>query len=218
MDTVKARKSMVDSQVRPNDVPDIHLQVAMETVPREIFVPANKRALAYVEMDVPLFDGRWLLKARDFSKLIHAAKIKPTDLVLDVGCGYGYSAAIMAHLASVVVGVEANAEAIEKAEQVLADLALDNVAMVQGDLPAGVPSQGPFDVIVVAGGVTTGLEPLLQQLRPDGGRLVTIIVKKGVGVATLITRSGDSFGHLPLFEAHPSGILPGFEAPATFQF
>lgn len=218
MDTAKARKHMVDSQVRPNDVTDKDLIRAMGTLPREAFVPANRRGLAYVEKDVPLFEGRWLLKARDFSKLLDAAHIKPTDLVLDIGCGRGYSTAVMAHLASVVVGLEDNPEAIAEASATCTDLGLDNVAFVEGPLAEGYAQQGPYDVIVLAGGVEVLPEKLFDQLSPEGGRLVTILMNRGVGHATLYTRHQDVVGDRVLFEGYPAGVLPGFNLSEGFVF
>ena len=218
MDLALARKHMVDSQVRPNDVPDLRLQAAMERLPREAFVPANRRHLAYVEADVPLFEGRWLLKARDLSKLIHGAAIQPGDLVLDVGCGYGYASAVMAPLCGVVVGLEEDEAVVAKATETLTSLGIDNAVAVQGKLAEGCPKQGPYDVVVVAGGVRQGLDPLLAQLKPDVGRLVTIVVERGVGQATLFTRAGESVGRRRLFEAHPPGILPGFNQSEGFVF
>lgn len=218
MDTVLARKHMVDSQVRPNDVPDVRLQHAMETIPREIFVPANRRPLAYVEKDIDLFDGRWLLKARDLSKLIHGASIQKDDLVLDVGCGYGYSTAVMAQLGGVVVGLEDNEAAAEKAQENLTTLGCDNAVVVTGPLTEGCEKQGPYDVIVVPGAVERNLDKLLSQLKPDVGRLVTIVMDRGLGQATLYTRAGAAFGRRRLFEAQPAGVLPGFNLSAGFTF
>ncbi|MBB4659229.1 protein-L-isoaspartate O-methyltransferase family protein [Parvularcula dongshanensis] len=220
MDTALARKHMVDSQVRPNDVPDMRLQKAMETLPREAFVPANRRALAYVERDVPLFEGRWLLKARDLSKLIHGANIQASDLVLDVGCGFGYSAAVMSQLAGVVVGLEEDESVVAKATDNLTGLGIDNAVMVKGPLPEGCPKQGPYDVIVIAGGVQRNLEGLLSQLKPDVGRLVTIVMSPqgALGHATIYTRAGEAFGRRRLFESQPSGVLPGFNHSAGFVF
>ncbi|MEM7739786.1 MAG: protein-L-isoaspartate O-methyltransferase [Pseudomonadota bacterium] len=218
MDAAKARKHMVDSQVRPNDVTDVRLQSAMATLPRERFVPANRKTLAYVERDVSLFEGRALLKAREFSKLVHAATIQPDDLVLDVGCGYGYSTAVLSHLAGVVVGLEESEEIAAKATERLSDLGLDNVVMMTGPLEAGWAKQAPFDVIVVAAGIESGIETLLSQLKDQGGRLVAIKVTAGVGTGTLYTRSGSAFGERKLFECHAAGILPGFAKPDAFQF
>lgn len=218
MDTAKARKHMVDSQVRPNDVTDFALQGAMLELPRERFVPADKRALAYVEQDVPLFDGRWLLKARDFSKLINEANIQKDDLVLDIGCGFGYSTAVLSKLASVVVAVEEDEKVASDASERIGELGLDNAVVMQNALTEGCPAQAPYDVIVIAGGVETNLEPLLKQLKEDVGRLVTIKMDGPVGHAMIYTRSGDAFGERRLFEAHPAGVIPGFKKAQSFQF
>ncbi|MEM9810575.1 MAG: protein-L-isoaspartate O-methyltransferase [Pseudomonadota bacterium] len=218
MDTVKARKHMVDSQVRPNDVTDIGLQAAMGNVPRERFVPANRRALAYVEQDVPLFEGRHLLKARDFAKLIDAANVQPGDLILDVGCGYGYSSAVLAQIGGVVVALEESQEVVDKASSLFSAFSIDNAVSVQGPLAEGYAKQAPFDVIVVAGGVEEGLDQLFSQLKEDVGRLVTIKMHDRVGTATLFTRSGTAYGERRLFEAHPAETIPAFRKKQQFQF
>lgn len=218
MDTVRARKFMVDSQVRPNDVPDIRLQRAMESLPREDFVPASHRLQAYVEKDIPLFPGRWLAKARDFSKLIQAANVQPTDLILDVGCGFGYSTAVLSRLGSVAVGLETGADAMARASEACADHGIDNVAFVTGPLAAGCPNQGPFDVIVIAGGVEAGFEGLLKQLRAEGGRLVTFVMQRGIGLATVFSRNGEAMGRRVVFEGHPAGTISGFNQSSTFNF
>lgn len=218
MDFATARKHMVDSQVRPNDVTDSALQSAMETLPRENFVPSNRKALAYAEMGIKLFDGRWLLQARDFSKLIHAAGIRKGDLVLDVGCGYGYSTAVISRLAGMVVALEEDAAVAAKAEAKFGDLAIDNAVSVSGPLTDGMVDQGPYDVITIAnGGIAGRPEKLLDQLKP-GGRLVAIMVAGGIGRAVVYTRAVDGIGDRAVFEAQPPGILPGFEKSAAFTF
>lgn len=209
---------MVDSQVRPNDVTDLGLQAAMSELPRERFVPADRRNIAYVEKDVPLFEGRWLLKARDFSKLINEANVQKSDLVLDIGCGYGYSTAVLARLCSVVVGVEEDEGTVQKASERIAEVGIDNAVMMQNPLAEGCAKQGPYDVIVVAGGTEANLEGLLSQLKEDVGRLVTIKTNGPVGTAMLYTRSGEAYGERRLFEAHPAGVIPAFRKAASFQF
>ena len=218
MDFAAARKHMVDSQVRPNDVTDLVLQTAMETLPREQFVPSNRKGLAYAELGIPLFDGRWLLQARDFSKLIHAAGIRKGDLVLDVGCGYGYSAAVVARLAGMVVALEETAETVAAAEQKFQALGIDNAVSVQGSLAAGIVDQGPYDVITIAnGGIEARPEQLLAQLKP-GGRLVAIKVEGGIGRAMVWIRSADGIGERAVFDAQPPGIIPEFRKAAAFVF
>lgn len=217
MDMVRARKAMVDSQVRPNDVPDLRLQKAMGWIPREQFVPANRRGAAYTEKDLLLFEGRWLLKARDFSKLVHALHVGADDLVLDVACGFGYSSAVLSQLAEMVIAVEDHKAAVEKGTEILTDLEFDNVALVEGVLTDGAPGQGPFDVILIAGGVEQVPSALFDQLKP-GGRLGTILVDKGIGHATLFVKADGVIGERTLFEASPAGIVPGFEKAREFSF
>jgi protein-L-isoaspartate(D-aspartate) O-methyltransferase len=217
MDFATARKHMVDSQVRPNDVTDLKLLKALEITARERFVPEAQKPRAYMEMDIPLFKGRWLLEARDFSKLIHAAGISDQDLVLDIGCGYGYSTSILSHIAGMVVALEDNPDIVAEAEKNLSDDQRDNEVVVEGTLTQGKPDQGPFDAIIIAHGVEFVPDELLAQLK-DGGRLVTIIKRDAIGQAVLITRNGDDFGHVALFEASPAGILPGFQKESAFSF
>lgn len=218
MDFASARKHMVDSQVRPNDVTDIGLQIAMETLPREMFVPTNRKSLAYAELGIELFPGRWLLQARDFSKLIHSAGIKPRDLVLDVGCGFGYSAAVISRIAGMVVALEEDAEVAARAEENFGTLNIDNAVSVSGALAEGVADQGPFDVITIAnGGIAVRPDALLKQLKP-GGRLVAAQVTGGIGRAMVYTKSDAGIGDRVAFDAQPPGIIPGFANAVAFSF
>ena len=218
MDYAKARKHMVDSQVRPNDVTHTALLRAMDTTPRETFVPSNRQSMAYAEMDIQLFEGRYLLRARDFSKLLEAAGIKDGDLVLDVGCGQGYSSVILAHMAGMVMAVEEDAGTVATAEANIAASGIDNAVVVEGALAAGLEAQGPFDVIVMASGVV-GEEPaaLLAQLK-DGGRLVCIRLEGGVPFAKIYVRSGDNTGSRVVFEAATTARLSAFQPEAVFEF
>lgn len=217
MDFATARKHMVDSQVRPNDVPNLTLQRAMETLPREEFVPTNKKHLAYAEMDIPLFEGRWLMRARDFSKLVHELQVDEQHLVLDVGCGFGYSTAVLARMASMVLAIEDNEAACQKVEARLSALSIDNAAVIECPLPDGMPGQGPYDRILINGAVEAVPPALLQQLA-DGGRLAAIIVRGDVAEATIFIRSGDTFGDVVRFEAAHKDLVPGFTRPKEFVF
>jgi len=218
VDNLKARKHMVDSQVRPNDVANLALQNAMLSLPRERFVPADRKTRAYVEQDIELFEGRWLLKARDFAKLVEAANIQPTDLILDVGCGYGYSSAVLGALGDVVVALEEDGSVIDSATDRWNDLGIANVVGLSGPLTEGYAKQAPYDVIVVAGGVQVGLDGLLNQLKDDVGRLVAIDFTARVGTAKVFKRSGDVVSARSLFEAHPAGVIPAFARSASFVF
>ena len=154
-----ARFNMVESQIRTNDITDPALLKAFQTVPREAFVPASVEAIAYMDEDLcvqPAAEGRaarYLMEPRVFAKLVQAAEITDSDLVLDVGCATGYSAAILARVADAVVAVEADEELAAKAGETLLAQSVDNAAVVVGKLQDGCAKQGPFDVIVLSGSV-----------------------------------------------------------------
>lgn len=216
MDANAARVAMINGQVRTNDVADKAVQDALSAVPREVFAPRGKRSLAYADLDLPVGEGRWLLRPRDFAKLLAALDVKPTDLVLDVACARGYSTAVLAKLAETVIGLEDDFSRVERASESLTEMGVDNAAVIQGELAAGAPDQGPFDVIFVNGAVQTAPEAWSAQLN-DGGRLGVIVREGGVGRACLYQRSGDVVGRRVLFESG-APLLPGFEKPASFAF
>lgn len=211
-----ARETMLDSQIRTNDVTDRAIQAAFRKVPRECFVPKAKTALAYGDANVELGEGRWMLRPRDFSKMVDAADIGSGDVVLDIACGRGYSVAIMAQLAETVVALEENNELVEKATSLLDKCGVSNAAVVQGDLKAGAPEHGPFDVIFVNAAVSVVPQTWKDQLA-NGGRLV-VAVSEGVTSLCRVkvyTKSGDSIGERIAFDANVP-ILPGFEAAQAF--
>ena len=216
------RQNMVESQVRPSDVTDRRIPRAMNAVPREVFVPAARRSLAYLDIDL-VVDGsgqppsrRAILAPRTFAKLLQLASIEPTDVVLDIGCATGYSAAVLAQLAQKVVALEIDAALAQEAMQLLRTLKADNIAVVEGNLTVGFPAQGPFDVIVVEGAVARVPDTLLGQLK-DGGRLVAIIVDGPTGRACVWQRAGETISERDGFDA-AAPFLPGFEPVRGFVF
>ena len=200
-DFTSARQHMVDSQIRTSDVTDIDVLRAFRAIPRERFVPKSKQALAYSDSHIATDDDRTLISPRDFSKLVMAAEITPSDVVLDVACGRGYSSAILAHLADTVVGLEDTEERVNRATSELTNADINNAAVVQGSLIAGAPEHGPFNVIVINGAVNAVPEALLKQLAHQG-RLVTIVKDGAVGRATVYTRSGDAVGERVIFDSN----------------
>ena len=167
VDFSQARTMMVDTQVRPNDVTKYPVIEAMLTVPREAFVPDARQAVAYVGENVPLAQDRWLLEPRSFGKMLDGLNIQPTELVLIVGAGLGYDAAVVARLAQAVVALESHPEMAAQAEATLAEQGVDNVAVVTGELAAGYPAQAPYDVILIAGGIEELPQALADQLAEE---------------------------------------------------
>lgn len=212
-----ARKHMVDSQVRPNDVTDLRLQLALEAVPREAFLPTAMRDQAYVERELAYAPGRRLITARDFAKLVAALDVGPGDLVLDIACGAGYSTAVLAALSRKVVAVEPDEGLRKTARETLAGLRIENVEVVPGDAEGGAPALGPFDLVFIGGGIAIEPARLLDQLK-DGGRLAAIKVEDGVGRGVVYTRRDGAIGARAAFDASTGFILPGFESPKRFSF
>ena len=128
------RTLMVDTQVRPSDVTKFPIIDAMLSVPRERFVPADRREAAYMGENIELGSGRVILEPRTLAKLLDALDIQPSDVVLDLGCGLGYSTAVMARMAEAVVAVEDDPARAGEAQQTLSELGVDNAAVIEGDI------------------------------------------------------------------------------------
>lgn len=215
-DFAKARDHMVESQIRTSDVTEPAILKAFRTTPREKFVPKAKSALAYGDSHIKMDEGRIMLRPRDFAKLIDAAEIRSSDIVLDIACGRGYSTAIMAKLADTVVGLETTDQAVDKATDLLNNADISNAAIVKGDLKSGAAEHGPFNVIFVNGAVTDVPKPWIAQLA-NRGRLVCIVQNGPMGRGTVFTKSGDQIGERVVFDAS-APILPGFEREEAFVF
>ena len=213
-----ARKTMVDCQLRPSKVTDQFILDAFMTIPREDFVGKQQRALAYVDEDLPLSGGRCLMEPMALARLLQALEIRPDDSVLIVGAGCGYGTAVAAKLAGSVIAIETRASLVDKAQDVLVSIGIDNAAIVKSRLVDGYPEEGPYDRILIEGGVETVPDSLLKQLTPKG-RLVAIYRKPGhpVGVASVWTRSGKEFTRTPLFDARVPN-LDEFNAKVEFSF
>jgi len=217
VDYAAARANMVGSQLRTNKVSDTGLLEAFEAVPRELFVPADKRGVAYVDEDLAVADGRYLMKPMVLARLLQEAAIEPGDIVLDIGCCSGYSSAILAKLAATVVAVESDKRLAAEANRILSDQGNDNVVVVEAPLDEGYPKQAPYNVIFIAGSVAEVPKAICDQLI-DGGRLVTVVKdRSGLGRASLMQRTGDVVSSRVLFDA-ATPYLPGFTREPGFIF
>ncbi len=211
-----ARLAMVDNQIRPSDVTAYPVIDAMLSVAREDFVPGTLRDVAYLGEHLPLGEGRVLLDPRVAGKMLDALAIGPSDLVLDIGAGLGYSTAVIARLCEVVVGVEENPEFAAQALRTLGDKGVDNSVIHEGPLAAGAPEHGPYDVIVLEGAVESLPEALTAQLK-DGGRIGAIFTTGGAGAMRLGIKSDGRISWRRMFDC-AAPLLPGFAQPAEFRF
>ena len=216
MDYEIARKNMVLGQIKTNDVTDPLVMNAMSKVPRERFIAASLQSQAYLDGDVSVGDGRWLIQPMVAARLIQLASVQDTDHALVVPCGSGYLAAVVSYLAGSVVAVEESVDLKESAAQVLSDLGMDTVAVVSGQINEGCPSQAPFDVIIFDGSLSQVPKAIKEQLA-DGGRLVAVIQDKNIGRATLVQRTGGNFGERISFDANIA-LLPEFRVAESFVF
>lgn len=208
------RVMMVDTQVRPSDVTKFPIIDAMLSVPREIYVPADRREAAYVGENLVLAQGRVMLEARTLAKLLDALDIQPGEMVLDLGCGLGYSAAVIARLAETVVAVEGDEALAVEAGRILSEAGVDNAIVVTGPLAAGAAKHAPYDVITIEGGVETVPASLLAQLK-DGGRIGAIFMEGAVGTVKVGYKAGDQVTWRAVFNA-TAPLLDGFARPKTF--
>jgi protein-L-isoaspartate(D-aspartate) O-methyltransferase len=214
-DPAKARHLMVEGQVRTADVTDAALLDAMLTLPRERFLPASQAPLAYLDSDISLGNGRALLKPMVLAKLITAARVGREDRVLDVGCGTGYSSAVLARLAGSVVALEEDADLARQAKEALATVGAE-VEVVTGPLTGGWAARAPYDVILLDGATQIPPETLGGQLKPDG-RIVGIYSGSAAAKGMIYHHIEGRLVGRPVFDG-TARLLPGFAAPPAFVF
>ncbi|NDV51091.1 MULTISPECIES: protein-L-isoaspartate O-methyltransferase [Roseobacteraceae] len=212
-DFVTLRRMMVDTQVRPSDVTKFPIIDAMLRVPREAFVPDEAVDAAYAGRNIDLGDGRVVLDPRTFAKMLDALNVDGDDLVLDIGSGLGYSAAVIARIAEAVVAVEDDAERAEEAQPLLMDHA-DNVIQHVGPLAEGAPQHGPYDAIVIEGGIEQLPETIAGQLK-DGGRIACIFMDGALGTVKVGWKIDGTITWRFSFNA-TAPVLAGFNKEVAF--
>ena len=211
-----ARNHMIESQIRTNKVLDERLIDAMRELPREAYLPESLQARAYIDDDLPLGGGRYLIEPMVVARLLQAADVRATDNTMVVGAGTGYAAALLAKLASSVVAVESDAELGDRGIAALAHVSIANVLWYKGNLAEGAAKQGPYDVILIDGGVEIVPQGLLDQLA-EGGRLVTVRREQRLGHAILMQKDRGVVSQRILFDANVP-LLAAFAKPPGFTF
>jgi len=211
-----ARTAMVDSQIRPSDVTKYPIIEAFLSTPREVYVPNACRSIAYAGEHMDLGNRRSLLDPRVFAKMLDTLNVQPDELVLDIGCGLGYSTAILAKLAEAVVAVESDAGMVENATATLSEQSVDNAFVTFGDLTEGNAKNGPYDVIILQGSVDEIPGSLINQLK-DGGRICTIFNDHKLGECRIGYKAHQNLSWDTVFNA-TAPLIAGFEAKTEFKF
>ena len=215
-DFAARRVMMVDTQVRPSDVTKFPIIAAMLAVPREVYVPREKREAAYMGENVTIAAGRVMLEPRTLAKMLDVLDILPSEIVLDLGCGLGYSTAVIALLAEAVVAVEEDDVMAAQAQRNLSAQGVDNAAVVVAALSVGDAKHGPYDVIMVQGGVEIVPDALIAQLK-DGGRIGAVFMEGALGVARVGHKANGRVTWRFAFNA-TAPVLGGFVARRAFVF
>jgi protein-L-isoaspartate(D-aspartate) O-methyltransferase len=212
-----ARTHMIESQILPNKVTDDRVLGAFATIRRELFVPEHLRPVAYVDENLPLGAGRYLMAPMVAARMLQAAAVGRTDTALIVGAGTGYEAALTAVLGRSVVAVEEDPELARRARAALVEHAIASVSIVEGPLPQGYRPRAPYDVVLFGGAIAELPSEIASQLA-EGGRLVAV-VKPGsaVGRATLTTRTGGVLARRVIFDA-ATPLLTSFLPRPAFVF
>ena len=216
MNIEQARFNMIEQQIRPWDVLDPDVLELLALVRREDFVPPQHRALAFVDTEVPLPNGQSMLAPKVEARLLQELAVQRHERVLEVGAGSGYMAALLAHRGQHVTTFEIDPELARLAADNLRRAWISNVNVLQADASRVVPEGGPFDVILLSGSVAELPRTLLAQLKP-GGRLAAIVGQLPIMRATVVTRSGDGFSQVELFDT-VAPRLKGFVEPTKFVF
>jgi protein-L-isoaspartate(D-aspartate) O-methyltransferase len=212
-----ARIRMIESQLQPNKVSDERVLRAFASTRRELFVPEHLRRVAYIDEDLPLGGGRYLMEPMVAARLLQAAEVVPTDTALVVGAGTGYEAAVTGALARNVIAVEEDPELARRARAALVDHAIAVVNVVEGPLRDGYRARAPYEVILFGGAIVEVPTEIASQLA-EGGRLLAVVrPENAVGRATLTTRTGGVLARRVIFDA-ATPALPGFSPKPAFVF
>jgi protein-L-isoaspartate(D-aspartate) O-methyltransferase len=214
----EARHNMVDNQLRANKVHDDRVLDAVLRLQRELFVPPGLRGVAYIDEDLPVAPGRYLMEPMVAARLLQALAVQPKDSAMVVGAGVGYEAAVLGLLARGVIALEEDPQLARIGRSALVDQRIASVTYVEAPLNGGHRGRAPYDVILFGGAAASIAEEISAQLA-EGGRMGAVLREPGspLGRATLITRTGALLAQRVIFDA-ATPLLPGFAAEPGFVF
>ena len=192
-DTARERRAMVESQLEARGIHDPRVLEAMASVPRELFLPADRRPWAYRDRAVPIDHGQTVSQPYMVAAMTEALELSRDDVVLEVGTGSGYQTAVLSRTAGQVYTIERLPDLLADAEHLLAELGCRNVHFRAGDGSLGWPEHAPYHAIVVTAGSPSAPPALKEQLEPAGGRLVIPVGARGRQNLTRYTRSGNEY-------------------------
>lgn len=215
-DYATARENMVENQLRPSGVDDPRIHAAFRAVPREIFLPARLRPVAYQDEDIDLDNGRHLIEPLVLGRLLQASAPTPDEVALVVGCDTGYAAAVVSKLVATVFLLVPDAAAVAPIEARLDEAGFDTIIVQPGDPRVGLPKEAPFSLVLLAGSVVEPPAVLLQQLE-QRGRLAAVVETGRAGKVTIVTRVGDAFGATRPFDSRTPPI-PELRPEPSFEF
>jgi protein-L-isoaspartate(D-aspartate) O-methyltransferase len=217
MNIEQARFNMIEQQIRPWNVLDDQVLRLLSVVKREDFVPLAHKALAFVDMGVPLGNGQFMLAPRLEARLLQDAAVGKHEKVLEIGAGSGYLTALLAHQAQRVIALEIDPDMVKMARANLQKAGVHNAEVRQFDGAVGAAAEAPFDLIVLSGSVAEVPQSLLAQLKV-GGRLIGIVGEEPVMCATLVTRTSEAeFKTKTLWDSVAPPLL-NFPVPSHFHF
>lgn len=216
-DFAARRLTMVDTQVRPSDVTKFPIISAMLDIPRERFLPASLAEAAYIGEHLTPAPGRVLLDPRSFAKMLDALALGGRELVLDIAPAQGYSSAVLARLAQTVVALEPDPALAAEAESAHAEIEASNIVLVSGDLAEGAPQHGPYDAVMIQGGIGVFPDALAAQIK-EAGRAVVLFMQDGMhGTVRLGVKRGGVMHWRDLFNAS-APVLDAFARKSSFIF
>jgi protein-L-isoaspartate(D-aspartate) O-methyltransferase len=217
IDYAAARLNMVEGQLRTNGIVDTVLLEAFLAVPRELFVPDALKGAAYVDEDLPLGNGRYVMEPLVLARLIQVAELHSHSRVLCVGAGPGYDAAILARLVDVVIALESDPGLAATARRTLAELGHANASVVEAPLEKGHVAGAPYDAILFGGAIAEVPDAIAPQLARTG-RITAVVRAEGrVSKVTVMTWAGPVLSRRPVFDA-ATLPLPGFAPQPAFVF